>query len=296
MDDLTKGPMLSDILLARVFVHLFVQYDSRSYRECLHRLSKPNEYVAAFADFQLLVPDRIVMYYYRPEILWIISLRHCHDDNIKMITVSTSRHSKVYLHSSLNFIIKYSTLSCRIVGYDIVTVVVKYRKTSMCTSTYVWNCLTRRCLYVWGYFAIIRQGSNVPPIRFASQITANLSFISQAYTLCNEMKIENKTLYWRKCVWKVVHIMAILLLIPQRVLISCRIYASVNRVSIGSGLACHLFGAKALPEPMLAHCQLDLKNKLQWNSNQNTKLFIEENAFKKCRLRNGGHFVPGEMS
>ena len=35
-----------------------------------------------------------------------------------------------------------------------------------------------------------------------------------------------------------------------------------------------------------------LRNKLQWNSNQNTKLFIHENW--KC-LQNGSHFVQEEM-
>ena len=31
---------------------------------------------------------------------------------------------------------------------------------------------------------------------------------------------------------------------------------------------------------MLTYCQLDPRNKLQWNSNQNTKLFVQENAFE----------------
>ena len=37
-----------------------------------------------------------------------------------------------------------------------------------------------------------------------------------------------------------------------------------------------------------------LRNKLQWNLNQNTKRSTHENALK-CRLRNGGHFDQGEM-
>ena len=41
----------------------------------------------------------------------------------------------------------------------------------------------------------------------------------------------------------------------------------------------HLVGTKPLPEPMLSYCQLDPRNKLQWNLNYNTKLFIHENAF-----------------
>ena len=45
-------------------------------------------------------------------------------------------------------------------------------------------------------------------------------------------------------------------------------------------MACRLFGAKLLSTPMLGYCQLDLRNKLQWNFNQSTKLFIHENAFE----------------
>ena len=41
-----------------------------------------------------------------------------------------------------------------------------------------------------------------------------------------------------------------------------------------------LFSTKPLPVPMLTSCWLDLKNKLQWNSNQNTQFFIHENAFE----------------
>ena len=37
-----------------------------------------------------------------------------------------------------------------------------------------------------------------------------------------------------------------------------------------------------------------LWNKLRWN--QNTKIFIHKNCIWKYRLRNGGHFVQGEMS
>ena len=46
-------------------------------------------------------------------------------------------------------------------------------------------------------------------------------------------------------------------------------------------MACRLFGAKPLSKPMLGYCQLNLlKNKLQLNLNENTKLFIQENASK----------------
>ena len=55
------------------------------------------------------------------------------------------------------------------------------------------------------------------------------------------------------------------------------------RHGIGSALfqimACRLLRAKPLSEPMLGYSQLDiLRNKLQWNFNQNTKLFIHANA------------------
>ena len=60
-------------------------------------------------------------------------------------------------------------------------------------------------------------------------------------------------------------------------------FAWYMRQWIGSALlqkmACRLFGAKALYKPMLDYCQLDsLRNKLQWNLNQNTKLFTHVNA------------------
>ena len=58
---------------------------------------------------------------------------------------------------------------------------------------------------------------------------------------------------------------------------------------IGSALvqitACRLFGAKPLSETMLGYCQPDLRNKLQWNFNQITKLSIHENAYKISSLK-----------
>ena len=56
-------------------------------------------------------------------------------------------------------------------------------------------------------------------------------------------------------------------------------------------MACHLFGAKPLSKPMLAYCQLDHRNKLQRNFNQNTKIFIHEKCIWKYQLQNGNHFV-----
>ena len=47
-------------------------------------------------------------------------------------------------------------------------------------------------------------------------------------------------------------------------------------------MTCRPFGTKPLSKPMLGYCQLDvnwtLRDKLHWNFNQNTKLFIHENV------------------
>ena len=44
-------------------------------------------------------------------------------------------------------------------------------------------------------------------------------------------------------------------------------------------MAYRLFGAKPLPETMLTFVNRTIRNKIQWNSNQNLKLFIPKNAF-----------------
>ena len=61
-------------------------------------------------------------------------------------------------------------------------------------------------------------------------------------------------------------------------------------------MACRLFGAKPLPEPMLAYCQYDSWEQMSVNSNQNYIIFIQENVFWIVVIQNDGHFVPGEMS
>ena len=62
-------------------------------------------------------------------------------------------------------------------------------------------------------------------------------------------------------------------------------------------MACHLFGAKLLPEPILTYCQLDPKEKEQTSVKFKSKYkkFNPRKCIWKCRLRNGGHFVQGEM-
>ena len=51
-------------------------------------------------------------------------------------------------------------------------------------------------------------------------------------------------------------------------------------------MACCLYSAKPLSKPMLGYCQL---NKLQWNFNQNIKIFIHENASENifCKMIRG---------
>ena len=58
-----------------------------------------------------------------------------------------------------------------------------------------------------------------------------------------------------------------------------------------------LLGAKPLPEPtIVAYYQLDSWKQIEfeiWNSNRNSLILIQENAFEIVVWQNGGHFVPG---
>ena len=62
-------------------------------------------------------------------------------------------------------------------------------------------------------------------------------------------------------------------------------------------LACRLFDTKPLSEPMLNGGVLSIgqiRNKFQWNFNQNTVFFSHSRRCTwKYRQRNGGHFVQG---
>ena len=55
-------------------------------------------------------------------------------------------------------------------------------------------------------------------------------------------------------------------------------------------MACRLFGAKPLPEPVLAYCQLDSCEQISVKF-ESESYHIQENAFAVCQ--NGGHFVQG---
>ena len=61
-------------------------------------------------------------------------------------------------------------------------------------------------------------------------------------------------------------------------------------------MACRLTGAKPLSEPVLEKCYLDPGNLFQWNFNQNTTIFIQENVFqnvvwKMVAILSQGHCV-----
>ena len=56
-------------------------------------------------------------------------------------------------------------------------------------------------------------------------------------------------------------------------------------------MACRLFDAKPLPEPMLDQCQLDRWEQVSLKFESEFYPFIQENAFEKVICQNGGHFI-----
>ena len=56
-------------------------------------------------------------------------------------------------------------------------------------------------------------------------------------------------------------------------------------------MVCRLFGAKPLPETVLVYCQLGNFTDI-WIQ---ILKFPSRKCVSKCRLRNGGHFIPWEM-
>ena len=70
---------------------------------------------------------------------------------------------------------------------------------------------------------------------------------------------------------------------------------SKHNVQKDNGLS--LAGAKPLSEPTLVYIvNWTLANKLQWEFNRNSYIFIQENAFKNVVWKNGVHFVWVSMS
>ena len=60
-------------------------------------------------------------------------------------------------------------------------------------------------------------------------------------------------------------------------------------------MACRLFGTKPLSKQSLVIVNWTVRNKLQWNLNRNSIIFIQENAFENGVCQNDGHFFQGEM-
>ena len=60
-------------------------------------------------------------------------------------------------------------------------------------------------------------------------------------------------------------------------------------------MACRLYGAKPLSEPVLDYYQLDPLQQSSVKFYSKCKIFHSWKCIWKHRLRNGGHFVQGEM-
>ena len=60
-------------------------------------------------------------------------------------------------------------------------------------------------------------------------------------------------------------------------------------------MACRLFGAKPLCEPMLSYCQLDTTEHISVKICIKQKSFHSSKCTSKYNLRNGGHFVSAPM-
>ena len=60
-------------------------------------------------------------------------------------------------------------------------------------------------------------------------------------------------------------------------------------------MACRLFGAKPLFEPLLPYCQLDPKEHILVKSHLNFASFHSRKCAAKCCLRNSNHFVSASV-
>ena len=54
-------------------------------------------------------------------------------------------------------------------------------------------------------------------------------------------------------------------------------------------MACHLFGAKPLSDPMLTYCQFDPQEYTSVKFESKYQTFVSWKCFSKCRLQNEGH-------
>ena len=69
-----------------------------------------------------------------------------------------------------------------------------------------------------------------------------------------------------------------------------------TRSTLVQVMACHLFSAKPLPEPMLTYSQLDPKEQTSVKFELKHTTFHSWKCNRKCCLWNGGHFVQWGMS
>ena len=58
-------------------------------------------------------------------------------------------------------------------------------------------------------------------------------------------------------------------------------------------MACRLFGTKPLSKPILGYCELDPYEQISVKFNQNTNIFIQENAFKNIVCETGAILSGG---
>ena len=61
-------------------------------------------------------------------------------------------------------------------------------------------------------------------------------------------------------------------------------------------MACRLFSAKPLPEPMLVYCQLDSREQIAVELELESYNFINENSFANFVCQNGSSFVQRKLS
>ena len=68
-----------------------------------------------------------------------------------------------------------------------------------------------------------------------------------------------------------------------------------SRPSLVQIMACRLFGAKPLSEPMLDYCKLDTCEHISTKFLSKYNNFHRRKRIWKCRLENGGHVVSASM-
>ena len=67
----------------------------------------------------------------------------------------------------------------------------------------------------------------------------------------------------------------------------------VRKCALFQIMACQLFGAKALPKPMMTYCQLNPKEQTSVKFEPKYEVFHSWKRICKDLLRNGWHFVQG---